>query len=83
MTELRTSGKCCRNKGIRTEWRLQKYYALWPSLTLFCAHGVAVSNSGVIKITKAVGTLKADSHIACCAHAAPMPFPCYAVPLRV
>ena len=27
--------------------------------------------------------LKADSHIACCAHAAPMPFPCHAVPLRV
>ena len=28
-------------------------------------------------------TLKADSHITCRAHAAPMPFPCHAVPLRV
>jgi hypothetical protein len=27
--------------------------------------------------------LKADSHIACRAHAAPMPFPCHAMPLRV
>ena len=27
--------------------------------------------------------LKADSHIACRAHAAPMPFPCNAVQLRV
>ena len=27
--------------------------------------------------------LKADSHIACRSHAAPMPFPCHAVPLRV
>jgi len=27
--------------------------------------------------------LKADSHIACRVHAAPMPFPCHAVPLRV
>jgi len=27
--------------------------------------------------------LKTDSHIACRAHAAPMPFPCHAVPLRV
>jgi hypothetical protein len=27
--------------------------------------------------------LKADSHITCCSHAAPMPFPCYALPLRV
>ena len=29
------------------------------------------------------GCLKADSHIACRSHAAPMPFPCHAVPLRV
>ena len=28
------------------------------------------------------GTHKADSHIACRAHAAPMPFPCHAVLLR-
>ena len=27
--------------------------------------------------------LKADSHIACRSHAAPMPFPCHALPLRV
>ena len=27
--------------------------------------------------------LKADSHIACRAHAVPMPFPCHAVPLKV
>ena len=27
--------------------------------------------------------LKADSHIACHAHAAPITFPCHAVPLRV
>ena len=27
--------------------------------------------------------LKADSHIACRSHAAPMPFLCHAVPLRV
>jgi hypothetical protein len=27
--------------------------------------------------------LKANSHIACRAHTAPMPFPCHAVPLRV
>jgi hypothetical protein len=27
--------------------------------------------------------VKADLHIACRAHAAPMPFPCHAVPLRV
>jgi len=27
--------------------------------------------------------IKADSHIACRAHAVPMPFPCHAVPLRV
>ena len=26
---------------------------------------------------------KADSHIACHSHAAPMPFPCHAMPLRV
>jgi hypothetical protein len=30
-----------------------------------------------------LGRLKTDSHIACRAHAAPMPFPCHAVPLRV
>ena len=35
-----------------------------------------------IKILK-FRTLKADSHIACRSHAAPMPFPCHAVPLRV
>jgi len=29
----------------------------------------------------ACGCFKADSHIACRAHAAPMPFPCYAMPL--
>jgi len=29
------------------------------------------------------GFLKADSHKAGRAHAAPMPFPCHAVPLRV
>jgi len=28
-------------------------------------------------------TLKADSHIACRAHAAPIPFSCHAVPLSV
>ena len=28
-------------------------------------------------------SLKADSHIACRAHAAPMPFPCHALLLRV
>jgi hypothetical protein len=28
-------------------------------------------------------TLKVDSHKACRSHAAPMPFPCHAVPLRV
>ena len=30
-----------------------------------------------------VMTIKADSHIACSVHAAPMPFPCHAVRLRV
>ena len=50
------SGIYCRNKRKRTEWRLQKCYALRTSLTLFCAHGVALSNAGVFKITKAVGT---------------------------
>ena len=30
-----------------------------------------------------INQLKAESHIACRAHAAPMPFPCHAVPLRV
>jgi len=29
------------------------------------------------------GRIKADSHIACHSHAAPMPFPCHAVPLKV
>ena len=29
-----------------------------------------------------IGKLKADSHIACRAHVAPMPFPCHAVSLR-
>jgi hypothetical protein len=29
------------------------------------------------------GNIKADLNIACHAHAAPMPFPCHAVPLRV
>jgi len=33
--------------------------------------------------TRSLGTLMADSHIACRAHAVPMPFPCRAVPLRV
>jgi hypothetical protein len=28
-------------------------------------------------------TIKADSHTACLVHAAPMPFPCHSVPLRV
>ena len=28
-------------------------------------------------------TVRADSHIACLAHASPMQFPCHAVPLRV
>ena len=32
---------------------------------------------------KRASCIKADSHIACRAHAAPMPFPCHAVPLRV
>ena len=30
-----------------------------------------------------LGSIKADSHIACRAHAAPKPFPCHTVPLRV
>jgi len=29
------------------------------------------------------GRFKADSHIACLAHAAPIPYPCHAVALRV
>ena len=53
------SGKYFRNKRERTEWRLQKCYALRTSLTLFCAHGVALSNAGVSKITKALGNLTA------------------------
>ena len=32
---------------------------------------------------QALSTLKADSHKTCRAHAATMPFPCHAVPLRV
>ena len=36
-----------------------------------------------LKLTWLVKTIKADSHIACRSHAAPMPFPCHAVPLRV
>ena len=28
-------------------------------------------------------SLKANSHVACCAHAVPMPFPCHAMLLRV
>ena len=32
---------------------------------------------------KVLGYLKADAHIACRSHTAPMPFPCHAVPLRV
>ena len=35
------------------------------------------------RIFKYILILKADSHIACRAHAAPMPFPCHAMPLRI
>jgi len=34
-------------------------------------------------IEDVVQSLKADSHIACGAHAAPMPFTCHALSLRV
>jgi hypothetical protein len=61
VTEFRARGKYYRNKRRRTEWRLQKCYALPTFLTLFCAHGVAVSTAGVIKTTKAVGTLIAPA----------------------
>ena len=37
----------------------------------------------LIQNTLTTPTLKADSHIACQAHAAPMLLPCHAVPLRV
>jgi hypothetical protein len=57
VNEFRASGKYYRNKTKTTERRLQKCHALRPFLTLFCAHGVAVSNAGVFKITKAAGTL--------------------------
>jgi hypothetical protein len=59
VSEFRVSGKYYRRK--RTEWRLQKRYALRTSLTLFCAHGVALSNAGVFKITKAAGSLIAPA----------------------
>jgi hypothetical protein len=35
------------------------------------------------ELLRAKWHLKADSHIACRSHAAPMSFPCHAVPLRV
>jgi hypothetical protein len=35
------------------------------------------------RVTPPRGCVKTDSHIACCAHAVPMSFPCPAVPLTV
>jgi hypothetical protein len=37
----------------------------------------------VFRFVMLSGSLKANSHIPCRYHAAPMPFPCPAVPLRV
>jgi hypothetical protein len=35
------------------------------------------------KVPRPMGGFKANSHIPCRAHTAPLPFPCHAVPLRV
>jgi hypothetical protein len=37
----------------------------------------------LVAVTIFIKTLKANSHKPCRSHAAPMPFPCHAVPLRV
>jgi hypothetical protein len=55
------SGKYYGKTRKRTECRLQKCYALRTSLALFRAQGVALSNAGVFKITKAAGSLIAPA----------------------
>jgi len=55
-------------------------------LLLFVVQNIALPFSKMLPYVYQIeisGTLKADSHIACRAHAAPMPFPCHAVQLRV
>ena len=44
---------------------------------------VPVPGTSNMTVQLLIHTLKADSHIACRSHAAPMPFPFHAVPLRV
>jgi hypothetical protein len=48
----------------------------YSSDLIICKLSSSCSRRGVVAV-------KADSHIACRAHAAPMPFPCHAMPLRV
>jgi len=43
----------------------------------------ATTRHALIGSSASCDSIKADTHIACRAHAASMPFPCHAVPLRV
>ena len=47
------------------------------------SYTLLVVDSAVGTVTTDDREIKADSHIACRSHAAPMPFPYHAVPLRV
>ena len=56
-----------------------------PSYCKYCYYLLlTISDTKCCKLTDSVQCfLKANSHTACRSHAAPMPFPCHAVPLRV
>jgi len=53
-------------------------FTLSSSPSPYRSQNTMIYTAGLVK-----QRVKTDSHIACRSHAAPLPFPCHAVPLRV
>ena len=54
---------------------------IWSRIKMGTVRPLVTLGPGDPRTINTRGTVKADSHIACRAHATPMPFPCHAVPL--
>jgi len=69
---------------VREERTQNNLVVVFPEFKILLVPVKASTHSGLSPPLKCLnGPLKADSHIACRAHVAPMPFPCHAVLLRV
>jgi hypothetical protein len=71
-------------RRIPKEWPLRPFFKLWPpqihqaTLWFLASKGFYVVNHcRTLSVLDCNDCLKADSHIACRAHAAPMPRPCH------